>query len=119
LTHHGRSRQQRYTRLAEWDYIGECATLASDCGLPFFGNGDILSHVDYESHMADNPLMQGCMIGRYVSIATFIYSSGALIKPWIFTEIKERRYWDISSRERLDIMKNFCDYGYVLWVLLY
>ncbi|XP_068084463.1 tRNA-dihydrouridine(47) synthase [NAD(P)(+)]-like isoform X2 [Anabrus simplex] len=102
ITVHGRSREQRYTRLADWPYIEQCAKMASPT--PLFGNGDILSYEDYERMRRESPSVAGVMIGR-----------GALYKPWIFTEIKERRHWDISSSERFDILKKYVNYGLEHW----
>ncbi|KAM6331901.1 LOW QUALITY PROTEIN: tRNA-dihydrouridine(47) synthase [NAD(P)(+)]-like [Alca torda] len=97
---HGRSREQRYTRGADWDYIAECAKIASP--VPLFGNGDSLSYEDANRAMQTG--VSGVMIAR-----------GALIKPWLFTEIKEQRHWDISSSERFDILKDFTNYGLEHW----
>lgn len=100
ITLHGRSREQRYTKLADWDYISTCSELASP--IPLFGNGDILSWED--AMKAKETGVSGMMIAR-----------GALIKPWIFTEIKESRHWDISSSERLDVLRDFTNYGLEHW----
>jgi hypothetical protein len=61
--------------------------------IPIFGGGDAFSAEDYWSKVESSGV-DGVMIAR-----------GALIKPWIFTEIKERREWDISSRERLELIR--------------
>uniref|UniRef100_A0A8C6ZV63 tRNA-dihydrouridine(47) synthase [NAD(P)(+)] n=1 Tax=Nothoprocta perdicaria TaxID=30464 RepID=A0A8C6ZV63_NOTPE len=100
VTLHGRSREQRYTKVADWDYIAECAKIASP--MPLFGNGDILSYEDADRAMQTG--VSGIMIAR-----------GALIKPWIFTEIKEQRHWDIPSSERFNILKDFTNYGLEHW----
>lgn len=38
-----------------------------------------------------------------------------VVQPWIFTEIKEQRHWDISSGERLKILKDFVHFGLEHW----
>ncbi|CDO71512.1 hypothetical protein BN946_scf184910.g11 [Trametes cinnabarina] len=96
----------RYTKLADWDYIKQCVQAVREREaeedlppVPIFGGGDCFSAEDYWYKM-DNYGVDGVMIGR-----------GALIKPWIFTEIKERREWDISSRERLELIRKYAEYG--------
>ncbi|XP_063376050.1 tRNA-dihydrouridine(47) synthase [NAD(P)(+)]-like [Cydia fagiglandana] len=102
ITLHGRSREARYTRSADWEYIETCAQAANPC--PVFGNGDIMSYEDYVQKREIAPTVKGVMIGR-----------GALIKPWLFTEIKEQKLWDISSSERFDIIKKYTNYGLEHW----
>lgn len=130
ITLHGRSKQQRYTRSADWEYIAECASLVNKLkaqrasitdtarepdardlsasvtseGLPYFcGNGDVLSHVDYNEHI-QNAGVDSCMIAR-----------GALIKPWIFEEIATNQYLDKSASERLAYIEQFVRNGLEYW----
>lgn len=71
--------------------------------MAMIGNGDVLSYEEFHEHLESHQL-DTCMLAR-----------GALIKPWLSTEIKERRHWDISSSERLDILKNFAHFGLEHW----
>merc|ERR1712045_650736 len=76
VTLHGRSREQRYTRLADWDYIGDAQKTVKR--IPVFGNGDVMSFEDHNAAVSKSKV-SGIMLAR-----------GALIKPWLFTEIKEQ-----------------------------
>ncbi|KAG4305337.1 hypothetical protein PORY_001507 [Pneumocystis oryctolagi] len=119
---HGRSRQQRYTKRADWEYIRQCASMinavkeydaynedrkenaemGSSYDIAFIGNGDIYSWEDWEFAMTSG-------------IDTAMIARGALIKPWIFEEIESKQYIDKSSSQRLDILKQFCEYGLDYW----
>lgn len=100
VTLHGRTREQRYSRLADWEYIRKCADTDS---VQVIGNGDVLSWQDHQRAVEE------------CGVATTYIARGALIKPWIFQEIKESRDWDISASERLDIVRNFVSYGLEHW----
>lgn len=117
-TLHGRSRQQRYKNTADWTYIKQCTEALRESvrhnneerpdeewvhPIPIYGNGDVYCWQDYEENKALTGV-DGQMLAR-----------GALVKPWVFTEIKEKRDWDISSRERLDIIRQLCSYGLTHW----
>jgi tRNA-dihydrouridine synthase 3 len=54
VTIHGRSCQQHYSNLADWDYIYQCARKAPEY-LQVFGNGDVFSRVDWNKHSPTAP----------------------------------------------------------------
>mmetsp|Transcript_7266 Transcript_7266/g.22329 ORF Transcript_7266/g.22329 Transcript_7266/m.22329 type:complete len:244 (-) Transcript_7266:39-770(-) len=104
---HGRSRTARYSRAANWSYIETVARCQDDSvpKLPIVGNGDVFSWRDWAEKREAAPTTCDCaMLAR-----------GALIKPWLPTELKEKRDWDISSSERLDILRDFCKFGMEHW----
>ena len=64
-TLHGRTRQQRYSRDADWKYIDACASVAArdGGGLPLIGNGDVFGWRRLRAaHAAGN--LATCRIGR-------------------------------------------------------
>ncbi|KAI9805905.1 MAG: hypothetical protein M1825_000519 [Sarcosagium campestre] len=128
ITLHGRSRQQRYTKSADWQYISECAALirrfnedrdtvtdtvkevdprqgpsATGGKVYFIGNGDCYSHVDYNTHLEEG------------NVDSVMVARGALIKPWIFEEIEKGQYLDKSATERLEYIERFARYGLQTW----
>ena len=76
ITIHGRTREQRYSRAADWDLIGR---VAAERGVPVIGNGDILTHYEARERMARS------------GVRSVMLARGALIKPWLFREIREGR----------------------------
>jgi tRNA-dihydrouridine synthase 3 len=88
LTVHGRTREQRYSRAADWDAI---ARIAAERTIPVIGNGDLLTW--YETHER----------WRSSGVASVMLGRGALIKPWLFREITEQRAWEPEASERLAV----------------
>ena len=89
LTIHGRTREQRYSRAANWELIG---AIASEIGIPVVGNGDILTCYEAEDRLARSGL-KSVMIGR-----------GALIKPWLFQELREGKTREMSLTDRVEVL---------------
>ncbi|KAL9189503.1 hypothetical protein ACHAXT_009178 [Thalassiosira profunda] len=114
---HGRSRLQRYSRLADWEYIAKVSRSQSmdRSQIPLIGNGDIFSFTDYEEKILRNVDAADADGNTNNLLPTAMLGRGALIKPWLPTEIKERRHWDISASERLDMLKDFVRFGLEHW----
>ena len=92
---HGRTAKQRYARTADWSEIENVKSAAAEANpvLKVIGNGDIFSYSDAAEAFKTT---DSVMIGR-----------GALVKPWIFTEIKQKTELDYSSEQRLALLRRF------------
>jgi tRNA-dihydrouridine synthase 3 len=89
---HGRTREQRYTKAADWDAI---AQIVAERTIPVIGNGDILTWYEAEDLRA-RARCPSVMVGR-----------GALIKPWLFQEIAEGREFEPTAEQRVAIQRQF------------
>ncbi|EFO62447.1 Dihydrouridine synthase, putative [Giardia lamblia P15] len=126
LSVHLRTAKQRYSKLANWDYsasmrhaldsceentakpdlepqlkydVGSSTTVTPSTRTPplLGGNGDIFDYTDL--YRDDHSTVDYYLIAR-----------GALVKPWIFQEIKEGRRIDMSSQSRLDMLRLFASF---------
>lgn len=95
ITIHGRTREARYSQAADWDLIGEVAAAR---GVPVVGNGDILTQYEARDRMARS------------GVSSAMLARGALIKPWLFREIREGRTWLPTSDERLAVVWRFLSF---------
>ena len=140
ITLHGRSRQQRYTKSADWSYIAECAALIKRLSektdqaidtiaepdardLPNNGHSNKNSNTSpvyfigngdcYSPHQYyDNIAASG--------VNTIMIGRGALLKPWLFEEINplynpSGTDIDKSATERLGYFERFVRYGLDTW----
>lgn len=73
LAVHGRTKEQGYSGLADWDVIAE---VAETVRIPVIGNGDVASADDALKRRRETRVA-GLMIGR-----------AAMTNPWIFAEIQ-------------------------------
>ncbi|MFK7927876.1 MAG: tRNA-dihydrouridine synthase family protein [Myxococcota bacterium] len=92
---HGRSREQRYSKAAKWDAVGD---LVKERSIPVIGNGDILTWYEAEDRLAQSGAA-GLMLAR-----------GALTKPWLFQEIEEGRELCLDSEQRVGVYHRLATY---------
>lgn len=90
LTLHPRTKKQKYTRPARWEYVEKLAGFAKPYGVRIILNGDVKDVESAKSAMKASPSADGLMIGRM-----------AAQKPWIFAQIARSFACEDSDRDVL------------------
>lgn len=95
---HGRTKEQRYSGLADWDAIAE---VKASVKIPVIGNGDVKRVEDIE-RMKRHTGCDAVMIGR-----------GALSNPWIFSQLDREQVPPGQVRETVHkhLEKSVAFYG--------
>jgi tRNA-dihydrouridine synthase len=93
LTIHGRTRPDRYTGKARWNFAEYAATQAN---YPIIGSGDICSIDDVRTRLQTSPSVHEIIVGR-----------GALRNPWIFTEIRQESAVKMNSETLVFALGSF------------
>ena len=95
---HGRTREQGYKGLANWDFIGQ---VKNSVAVPVSGNGDITS-LEYGMKRWHETGVNGILIGR-----------GAMQNPWIFRQFQDvlegREPYQPSLSEKKAVLLEFFD----------
>jgi nifR3 family TIM-barrel protein len=87
---HGRTRRQRYQGFADWGLITKAARIVQAAGIPFVGNGDVMSYREAMDRVQQSGA-DGVMIGR-----------ATIGNPWVFSAVKERK--TLSQQELFDVI---------------
>ncbi|REJ77671.1 MAG: tRNA dihydrouridine synthase DusB [Acidobacteria bacterium] len=96
LALHGRTREQRYTGLADWDLVKEIKDAVS---IPVSGNGDVTS-VESALQRFEETSCDGILIGR-----------GAMQNPWLFRQIQDalegREPYEPTLQDKQEVLLEF------------
>jgi len=71
--------------------------------LPVIGNGDVFQWKDHYNGIENG------------HCSTTMLARGALIKPWLPREIKDKKQHDPSAKERFEMLQTFVRYGLEHW----
>lgn len=88
VTVHGRTFKQLYQGTADWEAIGQAATLIKQSGAIFLGSGDV-SSISNAEFLISKYGVDGVLIGR-----------GAMGNPWIFERTQELKNSKTQDNEK-------------------